>query len=188
MADLMLIRRSRTAAAQPLRRTQVAPVEKPQPTKEVPATKLRQVTTNNAAARERMQNEARKVVEAELKLISKAEHAIDLATAQISLSHERMKDAMFAAGLQVHECATDYGQYIAEIVEQWTKQSRTIDPQKFRNKVTNDVFWGCIGVMIGAAKEHLTEKEINDLSDVVPSQFVGRNLKVQKVEPKRRKK
>jgi hypothetical protein len=144
--------------------------------------RLRVTSSNTAMETARMVMRAKAAIEEQLKVISKSEEEIDVAKAGIDQANKVIEAQLKLADLTHH---TD-GVYLAEIVEQWTNQSRNIDPQKFKNKVTNEVFWASIEVSLTKAKTHLTEKELNEIADVVPSQFKGRALKVKKLGPQKR--
>ena len=132
------------------------------------------VTLDSAAERSRIAEKARNSIDAQLKLISKAEAEIDQAQADMEKARRIIEAQLRLANLVSHS----NGVYDAELVDTWTKQSRSIDAKKFRNKVSNDVFWGSIDVSISRAKEHLSEKELNEISDIVPSVKTGTILKV----------
>lgn len=149
-----------------------------------PQRRLRVTSVNAAVFREARAQEARTKIDAQLKLVSEAEAAIDAAHTKLEEAYKMIEAQMKLADLQVHS----NGGYIAEIKEQWTNQTRDIDPKKFRNRVAAEVFWGSISVSVTKAKNFLSERELNDISDVKPGQLVGHVLKVKKIEPKRRSK
>lgn len=139
------------------------------------------VTTVRFAAVGRI--DARKKIDAQLKLIAEAERKIDDAQVQIARAHEDIEQLLRSAKLDSH---TD-GVRIAELIEKFTRQGRTIDPKKFKAKVTADVFWDSVEVSISKASKHLSEKELNSISDVVPSKSTGYHLVIREAKSKRAK-
>lgn len=148
------------------------------------ARKAQPVTVDSAAEQEALVVRVKENVEAQLKLISEADTAIDTAVATREQALKVIEAQLKLGKLDFH---TD-GSYLAEIVDQWTKQSRDIDPQKFRAKVSNEVFWSSIKVSVTLAEKHLTDKELGEIADVVPGKLVGQVLKVRKLGPKTRAK
>lgn len=187
----MLVTRAKVAVKKALIRTKSTPVETaeevvettPETTPETPTRRLRLTSANTAMDASKTATRAKAAIDEQLKVISKSEADIDVAAAQITQANKIIEAQLQLAGLTHH---TD-GVYLAEIIDQWTNQSRNIDPKKFKNQVTNDVFWESIEVSLTKAKAHLTEKEINEIADVVPSQFKGKILKVKKLGPRVRK-
>ena len=144
--------------------------------------RLRTTSANTAASRAPVIAAAKKLIDEQLKLIAKAEAKIDEATRDIDNANGKIEDAMRDVGILEHL----YGVHCAEIVEQWTNQRTSIDPRKFRAKVSNEAFWGSIEVALGKARTFLNEQEILAIADVVPSQKVGTKLKITRVDVKRR--
>lgn len=142
-----------------------------------PVRRLRMTSMNNAATRFATAQTVRAQIDEQLKLISKAENEIDEAQTIIDKANVEVEKLMLSAKIETHSD----GEYIAMIVDHWTRQSRKIDPAKFRNKVANAVFWDSISVSIEKAMHHMTEKELNTMSDIVPAEFKGKILKVKKV-------
>ena len=140
------------------------------------------VTKNSAISREAAASVARELVDAQLKLISEAERQIDAAQEMLTTASREVERLLRSANLSSH-CN---GVHIAEIVEQFTRQSRTIDPKKFKNRVGDSVFWASIKVSMEAAESHLTEKEINSIADTIPSRSTGYVLKLKRVPVKKR--
>ena len=124
--------------------------------------------------------EAKQQIQEQLKLISDSEEAIDRATLNINAATDKIDALMreFNFTLQTNGVKT------AEIKEAFTRQSRTVSPQKFRNKVTAKDFWNCIEIKISAAEKLLGEKELNGISDVIPSKSLGFVLKVRDAQKK----
>lgn len=142
----------------------------------------RTTSVDSAASREATAARAKVVIETNLKLISEAERKIDEATLEITQAYKIVEAQLKLAGLDAHS----NGVLVASLVEKWTRQSRTIDPKKFRNKVANEVFWSSISVNLTKAGEHLTDKELTDMSDVVPGKSQGFSLEIKPVKVKRR--
>lgn len=160
-----------------IERVEHAPLESPQ-------RRLRVTSSNTAGDRAIAASRARSVVDAQLKLISEAEHEIDEAQTRLTSAWNEVEKAMKDGGITEHSNGVHY----AEITENWSRQSRIIDPKKFKNHVANEVFWDSIKVSLEAAGNHLSKVELDSLSDVVPSKLLGRVLKIKKIEPKRRNK
>lgn len=117
---------------------------------------------------------AKEKIDELLQTVAKVDAAIDLAVAQKDKAYKQIEELMRSANLSKHS----NGVYDPEIYEAFSRQQRTIKPQKFRNAVTNDVFWECVDVNITRASKHLTEQEINDLSDIVPSKSEGFQFRI----------
>lgn len=149
-----------------------------------PARRLRTQGANTAATRAPLIRAAKEAIEQQLRLIAKAEAAIDQAQAAISNAHGIIEDRMRDVNLSEHA----YGVHIARLVEVFSNQRVHIDPKKFRAKVANDVFWDSISVLVTQARAHLNEKEILAIADVVPPVSQGIRLKVERIEVKVRKK
>lgn len=62
----------------------------------------------------------------------------------------------------------DDGAFQAKITTPAGKASRTIDPDKFYDAVSTNDFWASISVGVTAAKQYLTDAEIDKISNVVP--------------------
>lgn len=137
------------------------------PNAQKPATPLRR----NPMADE---DKARAEVREDLKLLATLDADIDAIMEKREAALARIDQVMREARLTV---VTGSGK-TAELSEAFTRQSRTIDPQKFRNRVSNDAFWGSITVSVQKAKEFLSDRELETVSDVVPAQSLGVKLKV----------
>lgn len=133
-------------------------------------------TAANAKAEADIQIElAKKEIEADLKLISQNNQLIDEAQLATEQAHARIEALMKKYKLNG---VTD-GHLIAELVEQFTRESRVIDPQRFFNAVTRqDDFWECVEVAIGKAKKVLSEKELDKITKTTPSKSTGIVLKI----------
>ena len=165
-----LIRRSRPTVKPA---TEAAPAQ----ASASPIRKLR-LTSDKVA---RMQADRQAILE-DLKLISESEAAIDRAQQAIEVAMARIEERM-----REHRMTTiDNGDRIAEMVEGFSRQQRTIDPKKYRSKVTNDQFWGSIEVSVTKAKQFLGEKELNGISEVVSAKSLGFKLKVRELTKSRK--
>lgn len=142
----------------------------------------RTTSADSAAERMRIAAQAKKAIELNLNLIANADAAIDDAVARREQACKIIEAQLKLAGLEFHSD----GSYLAQIKEQWSNQSTTIDPKKFKAKVPNDVFWACIDVRIGKAKQMLSTKEFNEVTSVTAGTLLGRRLEVKKMEPKKR--
>lgn len=83
------------------------------------------------------------------------------------------------------------GKLVAELVEQFTRESRFIDPQRFHAACVREAdFWACIEVMVTKAKEVMGTKELDKISKITPSKSQGVVLKIKeyKTEAKRKAK
>ena len=146
------------------------------PTATAPARRLR-VTSDRL---QRLAEDRQAILE-DLKLISDAEGAIDRAQQTIDASVARIEAKMRDHNLPV----MDNGTLIAEIKETFTRQQRTLDPKKFRSKVTNAQFWDCIEVSVSKASAYLGDKELNSIADVVPAKSLGYSLKIKPLKAKK---
>ena len=142
------------------------------------------VVANSTGAKEAIHRAQGLKINDQLKLIAKAEADIDDAQLRLTQAREEVERLLREANMDHHSD----GVYIAEIVETFTRQSRTIDPKKLRVKAGDTAFWKCITVNIGKAEEFLSKKEMDDISDIVESKSTGFSLKVKKLEIKTRKK
>ena len=149
-----------------------------QPDIKVPVRRLRFTTANNAATRAAKAQVGREEIDELLKLIAEAEYTIDEAVARNDLAHKRIEQIMREHKLSEHS----NGRHMATLLEQFSRQGRTIDPKKFRAKVASDDFWKAVSVSIGEAEKILTEKEMIAITDVVPAKSQGWVLKIKKVE------
>lgn len=147
---------------------------------QAPARRLRFATANNAATRAEAANKARAEIDVLLQSIAKIDQTIDDAVAQTEQIHAQIEQHLRASNLSAHSD----GYYEVGIVESLTRQSRTIDPKKYKNQVSNDVFFSTIDVSIGKAAEHLAQKEIDAISEVVPARSLGFKFKIKKIERK----
>ena len=130
---------------------------------------LRAVSKNNAAERARQAEGARNDIDHLLKSISQNDADIDAAWERNQRAYKEIERLLRAHNLLTH---TD-GAYIAQILENFTRQSRTIDPKKFKAKVGDDTFWKVVEVPIGKAEGLLTDKELAGVVDVVPGKSTG---------------
>lgn len=121
-------------------------------------------------------------IRAQLKLISESNAQIDSATANIDAATAKIDALMRRHRLD----QVDNGSLIAEITEQFSKQSRTIDPKKFRAQVSLETFYACVTVSVTKAEENLSKRLVNEISDVVPSKSLGSTLKIKELGKKKR--
>lgn len=121
---------------------------------------------------------AKAEIDKHLKLISDAHRQIDDAQLVSDNSHRVIEAQLRLVNMTEHSD----GVYKAAMVEVYSRQSRTIDPKKFKVHVADSVFWGSIKVSVENAKAHLTEKELAAISDVKAGKSTGVQLKVDKLE------
>ena len=180
----MLIRRRSRPVQEPTpTETQSEPeVAAPQTQVQQLVFRHRQTSGNTPAHKAARTDVARAQINEQLKLIANAEHAIDEAQAAINAAHERVDQLMRSVNLSEHT----NGVHVATIEEQFSRQQRTIDPQKFRNSVPNDVFWKSLSISIEKAKDHLSDKEFNRIATVIPGKSMGYTLKINRVKVKKR--
>lgn len=138
------------------------------------------VVADSAVEREQATKRAKAQIEKQLKLISDASDQIDSAHLQLEQAYKIIEAQLRLVNLDSH----NDGVYVAALIQQWTKQQRTIDPKRYRAKVSNSAFWGSIEVSVSKAKEFLTDREINDIADVKPGVSTGFKLKVEKIKRK----
>ena len=148
---------------------------------------MRRTTVHNGQAEQDALLVARQAIVDDLKLISKNNATIDTAQASTDEAAARIE-----AVLRQHPTlggVTD-GKLLAELVDTFSRESRTIDPQRFWNSINEDDFWKCISVSVTEAKKVLAEKELNKISTVVEAKKTGQALKIKeyKTETKRKAK
>lgn len=186
---MLLIRRRPTApapapapAATVLRRTRPtsAPVVALPSAPQAPGRLHRVTSKNTAHTRAAAAAAARTRIDEILKLIAMHEDTIDNAVAELEKANGEIEHLMRQNNLGTH---TD-GHYITEIYEAVSRQSRTIDPKKFRNSVGDAAFWDSIEVSVGKAKKHLSEKELDHISDVVPPKSQGYKYRIKRRDAK----
>lgn len=179
----MLIRRRIRPAQTPAAQTPAEPeVAEPQTQVQQLVFRHRQTSSHTPAHKAARVDVVRTQINEQLKLIANAEHAIDEAQAAITAAHEKVDQLMRSVNLSEHT----NGVHVATIEEQFSRQQRTIDPQKFRNAVPNEVFWKSLSISIEKAKDHLSDKEINRIATVVPGKSMGYTLKISRVKVKKR--
>lgn len=169
---LKLVRRT---APRPVT-TPATPAAKPPPPPFIAGRRLQapKATTPLGHANTAAQVQAREEIEEKLKLIAKENETIDAAVARRDAVFAEIEDLMRKHRLSVVEGEDD----TATMVESFTRQTRTIDPKKFRAKVVADDFWACVSINLAQAERILGEREINDMSDIVPSRSLGYSLKI----------
>lgn len=165
-----------------LRRKSLPPqsVEAPKATKTIHA--IRAPLAGSVADNFSRTAKAKQQIEVQLKLISKAYDAIDTAQEIVDTACKVLEAQLRLVNLKSHSD----GVYVASLEEVWSRQSRVIDPKKFRAQVDAEVFWGAIKINIDQAKDHLSEKELARISDVTPGALTGIKLKVAKEKPAKR--
>lgn len=168
-----------------------ATIEKPKTDKATPPTQAplkkeapvqRPAVAGSATDNHQRLEKAKQAIEAQLKLISESYDAIDAHQAAADQASKVIEAQLRLVNLTEH----DDGVYRAKIAEVWSRQSRKIDPKKFKACVASEVFWDSVNVNIGKAEEYLSAKELNTMSDVVPSKLTGRVLKIEKIKTKNR--
>lgn len=155
----------------------------PKPELNVPVRRLRFTTANNAATRAAKARVGREEIDQLLKLIAESEYQIDEAVARNELAYKRIEEILREHNLSEHS----NGVHRAFLEQVFTRQTRTIDPKKFRAAVASDDFWKAVSVSISVAETMLTEKEMNAITDVVPAKANGYVFKCKKVERRTRK-
>lgn len=163
-------------------RTRVA--AKAIPTKPLVVRRPQPIVANNAATRAAKAKVARAEIDRFLKLIAEAEYAIDEAVARNNLAYAQIEAIMREHNIEEHS----NGVHIALIEQVFSRQTRTIDPKKFKAAVASEDFWKAITVSITEASKILTEKELNTVSDVTPGKSQGFLFKCKRVERKTRQK
>lgn len=167
---LVMVRRTATPAA-----TKAAP-----PASAAPHT-LRRLRT--ATSRLQQQDEAATKIRELLKSIAESDAAIDRAVEAKESALAQIEALLRDSKLPL----VDDGNLLAELVEKFSRQQRTIKPKKFRTKVTNDQFWDCIDISVVRAAKYLGQKELDAISDVVPSKSLGHQLVVREIKHKTKK-
>lgn len=169
-----------------MRRTRPAtvPAKEPAPKNGIPSTSPtapRLLRPAGPIARKRVtslesrkKEEAEKVVLAHLKLIADADDAIDRAVAEREAAMEVIEDTMRKNKLVYVQGARKF----AELKEKFSRQSRVVDPKRYRAQVTQEDFFKSIKVNIEAASQFLGEKELNAVSDIKRAESLGVQLVV----------
>lgn len=143
--------------------------------------RLHRVTSKNTAhTRAAAASAAKERINELLQLVAIHEETIDNTVAALEQTNGEIEALMRANNISIH---TD-GFYTPEIYEAVSRQSRTIDPKKFRNAVGDDAFWGSIEVGVTRAKKFLSEKELDSVSDVVAPVSQGFKYRIKKREHK----
>jgi hypothetical protein len=180
---MVIIRRRLTATPAPATPTAVIRRTRPAPSVATPTApgRLHRVTSKNTAhTRAASANAARERINVLLQSIANHEDIIDNTLAEMERANGEIEQLMRANNISMHSD----GHYVSEIYEAVSRQSRTIDPKKFRNAVGDAAFWGSIEVGVTKAKKHMSEKELDAISDVVPPQSQGFKYRIKKVERK----
>lgn len=104
-----------------------------------------------------------------LQLIATKEAALDIVQAELDAAHKATEALMREAKLNVHS----HGNLTALIEQTFSRQSRSIDPKKFRNAVSDAVFWSSIDVSVTKASKHMAPLELARIADTVPGKSTG---------------
>lgn len=134
----------------------------------------RPVLAGSAADLHAQKERVKREIEKHLKLISDAHQQIDNAQVIVDNAHKVIEAQLRLVNLTSHS----NGVYVAAMVEVYSRQSRTIDPKKFKAHVGDDVFWGSIKVSVESASAHLTDKELAAVSDIKAGRLTGVQLKI----------
>lgn len=141
---------------------------------------LRLTTSTNAATRAAAAASAREEVNSLLQSVATVEATLDQAAAELEMLHKQIEEKMRSANINEHSD----GHYKTAIEAAFSRQSRTIDPKKFRNAVGDAAFWGSIDVGVTKAKQYMSERELDAISEVVPPKSLGYVFKIKKIERK----
>lgn len=148
-----------------------------------PVRRLRFTSADTAATRATRANIAREEIDGLLKSIADCEYQIDEAVARNDLAYKRIEELLREHKLESHT----NGVHLVSLIEQFSRQGRTIDPKKFKAHVASDDFWKAVTVSIGIAETLLTDKELSAITDVVPAKSLGYVFKCKKVERRTKK-
>lgn len=112
----------------------------------------------------------------DLKLIAKLDAKADELAQTRAEIEERIKKQMAAAELD----QVDDGVYDATYKGTMGKSSREIDPKRFQKAVKPEAFWSAVSVSVTKAKEYLTDKEIDSISEVTAGTMGEKKLNVKR--------
>ncbi len=158
----------------------VTPVPAPRPaTVTRPARRIR-VVRNNAATRAQQAQEARETVNEHLKLISELDNQLDDLMVRLNAEHAEVERILRGAKIEKHSD----GKYTASIEQVVSRQSRTVDPKRFKAAVADADFWGCVSVSVTKAEKVLSERELNEISRIEPGKVTGYAFKLKRLEQK----
>lgn len=122
---------------------------------------------------------AQESVQAGLKLIAKAVEQMENLKAQIEDNESIIEGLMRGAGLkEVRE-----GIYTASILTKAGRASSTVNVARFRKKVDAKTFEACINIPIGVAQQHLSEREMIEVTD----KEYGEDKEVFEIKAKKKK-
>lgn len=158
----------------------VTPVPAPRPAiVNRPARRIR-VVRNNAATRAQQAQEARESINVHLKSIANLDSQLDDLMVQLNAQHAEVEAILRKAKIDKHSD----GAYVASIEAVVSRQSRTVDPKRFKAAVADVDFWGCVSVSVTKAEKVLSERELNEISKIVPGQVTGYAFKLKRLESK----
>lgn len=128
----------------------------------------RRMRVNATTERNDMQA-TREKLDALLQLIARKEAELDIVQADLDAAHKATEALMREAKLNVHS----HGNLTALIEQTFSRQSRSIDPKKFRNAVSDAVFWSSIDVSVTKAARHMAPLELARIADTIPGKSTG---------------
>jgi len=169
---MALLRRRVPASVTPVPASRPAVVNRP-------VRRIR-VVQNNAATRAQLAQETRGKINEHLKLIANLDSQLDELMVRLNAEHAEVEALLRKAKIDKHSD----GAYIASIEEVVSRQSRTVDPKRFKAAVADSDFWGCVSVSVTKAEKVLSERELNEISRIVPGQVTGYAFKLKRLESK----
>lgn len=130
----------------------------------------------NAAVERETVTDARPKLDELLQLIAKKEAELDVVQAELDAAHKATEALMREAKINVHS----HGNLTALIEQTFSRQSRSIDPKKFRNAVSDAVFWSSIDVSVVKASKHMAPLELARIADTIPGKSTGFTFKLKR--------
>jgi hypothetical protein len=126
---------------------------------------------------------ATNALDAKLKSIAQRTAMIEKLAAENEAAQAELTELLSAAGMQGY---TD-GEWEANIVNKMTKASRVPDTGFLYKKMSLADFLSVVKVSVTELKAHMTDREIDQISEITPAIVTGQELKVQRVKRKVKK-
>lgn len=97
--------------------------------------------------------------------INRLQHEMELISKEVKEKSSELSELMTNGNVAKHEGLTS----IAEMVVSPGRSSRTVRVKDYRDKVSEEEFMDSVSVTITAAKQNLTEKEMDEVCDTTPA-------------------
>lgn len=145
--------------------------------------RLRFARSDTAASRAVQRRTATEEIDDQLKSVAILEAELDKVHAKLTEHHATIEAMMRENRISEHSD----GKYVVAVKESFSRQSITIDPKKFKANVPDKAFWDSITVGVTKAREHIGEKELMRISDVVAGKSTGFVFSLSSVDKKKKK-